>query len=269
MEKWQSAYEDFKQGKKYKEIAEKYGVSEGTVKSWASRKWKKEKQKEVATLKEKMLQPNKEKLQPNKERLQSKTDKHVVSAQQKKRKPGGQKGNQNAVGNKGGAPKGNQNNYHHGIYSKLIPDLLTEEEKEILNHAYFLDALKEMKHEVAFNGIRMAYLYKKMAEAANKPGGLVLDSVEVTKFQDKTENDISGQTKPKEKKEVTKTKTVSTDEVMLKCMAEIDKISNQRLKGLDLLYKYELEMERFKSRSTKEMDEAATITIRIGDKNLE
>lgn len=40
MEKWELAFEDWKHGMKYKEIADKYTVSLNTVKSWASRKWK-------------------------------------------------------------------------------------------------------------------------------------------------------------------------------------------------------------------------------------
>lgn len=47
------AFKDFKNGLKYREIAEKYGVSENTVKSWASRYWKNEK---VATRTKKKLQ---------------------------------------------------------------------------------------------------------------------------------------------------------------------------------------------------------------------
>ncbi len=36
------AFEDYKRGMKYKDIAEKYGVSLSAVKSWAARYWKKE-----------------------------------------------------------------------------------------------------------------------------------------------------------------------------------------------------------------------------------
>ena len=35
------AFEDYKKGMKYKDIAEKYGVSLSAVKSWAARYWKK------------------------------------------------------------------------------------------------------------------------------------------------------------------------------------------------------------------------------------
>ena len=44
------AYKDFCAGMKYKDIAEKYDINLSTIKSWASRHWKK-------------LQPNTKKLQ--------------------------------------------------------------------------------------------------------------------------------------------------------------------------------------------------------------
>ena len=49
-EKYELAYADYKAGMKYKDIAEKYGVSINTVKSWKSRKW-------GATETEKSVQP--------------------------------------------------------------------------------------------------------------------------------------------------------------------------------------------------------------------
>ncbi|MDY4024811.1 terminase small subunit [Enterococcus avium] len=68
MEKWELAYKDRQQGMKYKEIAEKYGVSINTVKAWKSRKWNKQDQasdpppKKVAHKKEKGC--TQKKLQP-------------------------------------------------------------------------------------------------------------------------------------------------------------------------------------------------------------
>ena len=47
------AFEDYKKGMKYREIAEKYGVSLSAVKSWAARYWK----KEGCNQAEKKLQP--------------------------------------------------------------------------------------------------------------------------------------------------------------------------------------------------------------------
>ncbi|EID42869.1 phage terminase small subunit [Parageobacillus thermoglucosidasius] len=86
------AYQDYLKGMKYKDIAEKYGVTINTVKSWKQRYgWSRDgvhtKEKSVHT----------------------------------KRKRGGQPGNKNAVGNEGGAPKGNQNALKHGFFSKYIP----------------------------------------------------------------------------------------------------------------------------------------------------
>lgn len=62
MEKWELAYEDYKQGMKYKDIAEKHEVSINTVKSWKSRKWNAPPDKEGATKKKKVA--HKKKLQP-------------------------------------------------------------------------------------------------------------------------------------------------------------------------------------------------------------
>ena len=49
MDKKQQAFEDWKKGLKYKEIADKYGISLSTVKSWAVRYWKKNEIEKVAT----------------------------------------------------------------------------------------------------------------------------------------------------------------------------------------------------------------------------
>ena len=53
MEKWELAYRDYKNGMKYKDIAEKHNVSINTVKSWKSRKWGATEYKKVAHKKEK------------------------------------------------------------------------------------------------------------------------------------------------------------------------------------------------------------------------
>lgn len=83
------AYRDYLNGMKYKEIAEKYGVTINTVKSWKTRyKWSRDgvrtKQKSVHT-----------------------------------KKRGGQPGNKNAKGH--GPPRNNQNAVTHGLFSKYIP----------------------------------------------------------------------------------------------------------------------------------------------------
>ncbi|HFQ6579813.1 TPA: terminase small subunit [Listeria monocytogenes] len=51
MTNWELAYKDYKEGMKYKDIAEKYNVSINTVKSWKSRKWSNPEDKKGATKK--------------------------------------------------------------------------------------------------------------------------------------------------------------------------------------------------------------------------
>lgn len=100
------AYADYQQGVKYKDIADKYGVSLSAVKSWASRYWKKE-----------GCNPKKKKLQPQKKKVATR---------------GAPKGNQNAVGNKGGAaPEKNKNAVTTGEFETLFFDCLDSEEKQL------------------------------------------------------------------------------------------------------------------------------------------
>lgn len=86
------AEQDYIAGMKYKAIAEKYGVSLNTVKSWKKRHgWSREKGA-----------PPTDKVHPN--------------------RGGAPPGNQNAVGNKGGsAPKRNKNAEKHGLFAKYLP----------------------------------------------------------------------------------------------------------------------------------------------------
>lgn len=79
------AYEDYKAGMKYKDIAEKYGVSLSAVKSWATRYWKKQ------------------------------GCNHATKKVAAKKK-GAPIGNKNATG-----PPGNKNAERHGFYAKWLP----------------------------------------------------------------------------------------------------------------------------------------------------
>lgn len=91
-DKYVLAEKDYVKGMKYKDIAEKYGVSLNTVKSWKKRYgW------------------NRDKGAHSEKRVHTK-------------KRGAPKGNINAKGNSGGsAPKGNQNAVTHGFFSKYLP----------------------------------------------------------------------------------------------------------------------------------------------------
>ncbi|MEK5108580.1 phage terminase small subunit [Cytobacillus sp. FSL K6-0129] len=90
-EKYVQAEKDYVKGMKYKDIAEKYDVSINTVKSWKKRYgW------------------NRDRGAPKEKSVHTK-------------KRGAPKGNINAKGNNGGAPKSNQNAATHGFFSKFLP----------------------------------------------------------------------------------------------------------------------------------------------------
>ncbi|MCY7807129.1 phage terminase small subunit [Bacillus spizizenii] len=91
VEKHIKAYKDYVKGMKYKDLAEKYGVSVNTIKSWKQRHgWQRKKGA------------------PSKKSVYTK-------------KVGAPLGNKNALGNKGGAPQRNQNAVTHGFFSKFLP----------------------------------------------------------------------------------------------------------------------------------------------------
>lgn len=167
MKQWEQAYEDWLGGMKYKEIASKYGVSEGTVKSWASRYFKTKKAEEVATSKKKKLQPKSKGLQPP-----------------KPKKRGAPKGNTNATGNNGGAPPRNQNHFKHGIYSKVYWDTLDDEERQMLEDMDY-DEEQLLEEQIALLTIRERRLMKQIGKYMTAKGGQAVSSL--TRFEHKRE----------------------------------------------------------------------------------
>lgn len=108
---YELAYEDYKKDMKYKDIAEKYGVTLSAVKSWASRYWK-----DAEWLREYKKGCNLKKSQLKK-----------VATK------GGQPGNKNAVGNAGGgAPEQNKNAIKTGEFEALFFDALEPEERQLV-----------------------------------------------------------------------------------------------------------------------------------------
>ncbi|MCY7983366.1 phage terminase small subunit [Bacillus inaquosorum] len=100
-EKHIQAQKDYVKGMKYKDLAEKYGVSVNTIKSWKQRHgWERKKG--------------------------APTEKSVHT-----KKAGAPPGNKNAVGNNGGAPQRNQNAVTHGFFSKFLPEETLEIMEEI------------------------------------------------------------------------------------------------------------------------------------------
>lgn len=113
-ERYSKAYELYKKGKKLVEIANQLNLPEGTVRRWKStHKW-------------------------DNERSEKKSERSVKNR-------GGQPGNKNAVGNKGGAaPEGNKNAEKFGFFSKYLP----EETKEIFNAISEANPLDLLWHQI-------------------------------------------------------------------------------------------------------------------------
>lgn len=148
------AYQDWKAGMKYREIAEKYAVSESTVKSWAARYWKNQDAKKVATKGKKKLQPSEKKLQP--------------------KKRGAPPGNKNASGSHPGAPLGNQNSVKHGFFVSSLSD----EEKAVLAERESLSLEQDLEGELGLLGIRELRMMRRINAQETNPTGLAVQSVE-------------------------------------------------------------------------------------------
>lgn len=118
---------DYLSGVPPKKLAEKYGTSMNTIKSWIKRYgWSKMKKQGAPS-----------------------TDEGAPSDAQgapQKKKRGAQPGNKNAVGH--GAPKGNQNATKHGLFSRYLP----EDTREIF---FSLDS--EDSLDLLWDQIKLAY----------------------------------------------------------------------------------------------------------------
>lgn len=78
------------------------------------------------------------------------------------RKRGGQPGNRNAVGNKGGAPKGNKNRLTHGLYEKIDMTRLTDDEW-LLIASIPRDTVQIMRADLALLCVREKRMHARIA----------------------------------------------------------------------------------------------------------
>lgn len=196
-DKKEKAYNDWKSGMKQKDIAEKYEVKLNTVKSWATRDWKKREEK-VAT-------------KPKK-----------VATSKKPR--GAPKGNQNAVGNQGGAPPRNQNNLKHGAFSQIYWDTLDEDEWELIKHLSY-DEESDLENQIALLTIRERRLMgsiKKFKDIQNQQG--LYDPQGELESTVKEEEDL-------------RTSKISTFEALLKLETILTNIQAKKTKCVETLHK--------------------------------
>ncbi|TGY93425.1 hypothetical protein E5329_18575 [Petralouisia muris] len=179
-------------------------------------------------------------------------DKWKEELENKPKKQGAQKGNQNAKGH--GAPKRNRNAQTHGAYSTVYFDELTEEEKKLIE-SVTLDTSENMLRELQTLIAKENDLKKRIAELnSNNTGELFVDRVVEMRTPKKAEDSdpygtytgeaTEGSSKPPLDVAMETTIKSSAFERAMKLEAELNKIHGRIIKLLDSIKSYELEQRR-------------------------
>ena len=243
---YEEAYKDWRAGLKYQEIADKYGVSLSAVKSWATRDWK---LRGKSTKKKKVATKNKGEVAT--EKLKSATGKV------RRRSRVGQ----------AGAPLGSQNNLKHGLYSKLYQDVLSEEEKAMIQDIDFSNEETQLEEQIAMLAIREYRLMKDLERMratgnpeSNKPG-MIVDAVIRNEWKKEPEPNLEIEISEKDKKAKIKekgrsyhltTSAVNSSEIIVKFEAELTRVQKQKAKCIEQLAK----IRDDKARCAREEEEA-------------
>lgn len=164
-----------------------------------------------------------------------------------KRKRGGQPGNRNAEGSKGGAaPLRNKNAETHGAYSKVYWDALDEDELDLIDS---MDGVEEQQlimqlQMLSVRERRLMRSIKKYRELEVENHGLSVKAVSKTK---KVEDmiDFDGESVGAGKyKKVTETSVTHTEAVMNSIMvleSELTKVQKAKTKAIEVLSKIRIE----------------------------
>ena len=226
----------FNKGMKLVDIAGKLGVPEGTIRSWKNRgKWEgkssKKNQRNVAK------------------------DETGGNATLQKRKRGGQPGNRNAKGSKGGsAPLRNKNAETHGAFTKVYWDSLDDEEQDMINDMEDAEEFQLIMQLQAFSvrERRLMKRIKKYQELEVENHGLSIKSVSKTKKMEDITN-FEGETVDSGKyKKITETNVTNTETVINSIMAveaELTKIQRAKTKTIEALARLRMEKQRIENES--------------------
>lgn len=180
-------------------------------------------------------------------------DKWNEALENKPKKRGGQKGNQNAKGH--GAPERNRNAETHGAYSSVYFDELTKEEKTLIE-SVTLDTSENMLRELQTLIAKENDLKKRIAKLNNDDTGeLYTDKVVEMRTPRKAEDnpDPYGSYTGEEQRgsnttplDVAMETTIKSSafERAMKLEAELNKIHGRIIKLLDSIKSYELEQRR-------------------------
>lgn len=155
------AEEMYHAGISLSEIAEKLGVSPGTVRSWKTRqKWDGE------------AEPKKRSAAKKKNATKAKKK----SATQRN-KGGAPRGNKNAVGNTGGGPKNNSKAVKHGAYRAVFFNFLSKEDQELLASMDDIETEDHLLKEIQVLTIRERRVLKAIEAQRLAKGKLYISSV--------------------------------------------------------------------------------------------
>lgn len=179
-------------------------------------------------------------------------DKWKEALENKPRKRGGQKGNQNAKGH--GAPLRNKNAQKHGAYATVYFDELTEDERELIE-SVTLDIEDNMLRELQTLVAKENDLKKRIALLnGDDTGRLYIDKVVEMHTPHKAEGedtynprfDTATDGVDKTPLEVAMETIVKSSafERAMKLEAELNKIHGRIIKLLDSIKSYELEQQR-------------------------
>lgn len=229
MDNRDKGYTLFKKGLKYKEIAEKLGVPESTVKSWATRYWKKGKvaSEKVASKKKKVATED------------------ATSTTPKPR--GAPKGNANGVGNKGGAPPGNQNAVTHGGYSAILFDTLDETEHSMINQMQPNEE-QLLVDEINLLTVRERRIMQRIQEYQKTPVAIsstvrtehkrAFDSPEDEQlYNERIQEKIDAKERLPGREYTTHTTTEASYSIVLKLEEALTRCQAQKQRAIDSLYK--------------------------------
>lgn len=222
MDNREKGYTLYKKGLKYKEIAEKLGVTESAVKSWATRYWKKGKvaSEKVATKSKKVASQD----------ATTKEPKHR----------GGQPGNVNGVGNKGGAPPGNQNAFKHGGYSAILFDTFDDDERSLIDQME-PDEEQLLVDEINLLTVREHRILHRINEYKDKSA--VVSSVEKTEHR----------TADDETDYYLQTSSEASYSIILKLEEALTRCQAQKQRTIDTLNKIRMAKDDGKSRDIEDM----------------
>lgn len=229
MDNRDKGYTLFKKGLKYKEIAEKLGVPESTVKSWATRYWKKGKvaSEKVASKKKKVATED------------------ATSTTPKPR--GAPKGNANGVGNKGGAPPGNQNAVTHGGYAAILFDTLDETEHSMINQMQPNEE-QLLVDEINLLTVRERRIMQRIQEYQTAPVAIsstvrtehkrAFDSPEDEQlYNERIQEKIDAKERLPGREYTTHTTTEASYSIVLKLEEALTRCQAQKQRAIDSLYK--------------------------------